>query len=158
MATLTTVHGANATLRDQTLPSVKLASQQNYGKLRVLYDSYTVDAADEFGTDGLVNLMKVPRGARVIDMHVVMPASGATGIFDLGWAAGSGSGDTEAADANGFGAHDPGNAALDARMDGTEPGYQKTFTQEVQIQADWTEISADAGGDKLEVTLVIAVE
>jgi len=156
MATLTTVYGANATLRDQTTPAVKIESQDD-GKIRSLYDSYAIDAGDEFGTSGLINLMKLPKGAKIVDYHIVMPASGATGIFDLGWAAGTGAGDAEAADANGLGAFDPGDAALNSRATGVEPGYQKTFTQEVQIQADFTEVTADAGGDTLQVTIFYVI-
>ena len=111
MATLTEVKGANLTLEEQ-VPAEKINVGQAYGKLRVLYDSYTVDSADEFGTDGLIRLFTIPKGATLVDFEVSMPASGTTGIFDIGWAAGA-NGD-EAADPNGIiNQVDPGAAAVD---------------------------------------------
>ena len=163
MATLTTVKAANLTNKEAE-PSVKIASNQEYGKLRVLYDSYTVDSADEFGTSGLIRMMTIPKGARLIEAEVSMPASGATGIFNLGWAAADEediSGTTlEAADDNGIIAlADPGGAALDRqKMLSTVPGYMKRFDGAVEVQIDWTEASADSGGDTVEVLLIISVE
>lgn len=163
MATLTTVKGANLTNKEAE-PSVKIASSQEYGKLRVMYDSYTVDSADEFGTSGLVRLMTIPKGARLIEAEVSMPASGATGIFDLGWAASaeldSDGNALEAADANGIiAAADPGDAALDRqKMLSTVDGYFKLFSGAVEVQADFTELTADSGGDTLEVLIIVSVE
>lgn len=145
MATLTTVNGVNATLR-ANVPSEKVAVQQQHGRVRVAYDSYTVDTADEFGTSGLINMMKIPKGARLVDAHVVCPATGATGIFDIGWAASTDAAATVAADADGiFAAIDPGAAAVDSRMAGTVAGWHKTFAEEVQVQCDCTEATADMG-------------
>lgn len=157
MATLTTVKSAQVAL-SEAVPSEKLDVTVNYGKLRVLYGSYTVDAADEFGTDGLVRLFTIPKGARLIDCEVSMEATGATGIFNLGWAASADA--VEAADAEGIIAlADPGAAALvRQKMLSTVPGYMKKFAAAVEVQADWTEASADAGGDTLEVMALIAVE
>ena len=132
MATLTTVKGANLTNKEAE-PSVKIDASQEYGRLRVLYDSYTVDAADEFGTSGLIRMFSIPKNARLIDAEVSMPASGVTGTFDVGWAASaeldsSGSA-VEAADPNGiFAAVDPGGGAIDRQqMSSTVPGYMKKF-------------------------------
>lgn len=156
MATLTTVNGANATLR-ASVPSEQLAVQENYGRVRVLFDSYTVDTADEFGTSGLINCMKIPKGARLVDAAVVCPATGASGIFDIGWAAGAGS--VEAADADGiFAQIDPGAAAVDARMAGTVAGWNKTFEEEVQVQIDCTEATADMGTKTIKLMLMIVVD
>ena len=157
MATLTTVKSDQVALSEAE-PSVKLDVTVNYAKLRVLYGSYTVDAADEFGTDGLVRLFKIPAGGRLIDCEVSMAASGATGIFNLGWAASADA--VEAADADGIIAlADPGGAALNRqKMVSTVPGYLKKFASEVEVQVDWTEASADSGGDTLEVVAIIAVD
>jgi hypothetical protein len=161
MATLTTVKSSQITSLE-SVPSSALDVTQNYGGLRVLYGSYTVDAADEFGTDGLVRLFKIPKGARVIDVEVSMEATGATGIFDLGWAASAeldeNGSPVEAADADGFIQQvDPGAAAINKqKMPSTRPGYLKKFSAEVEVQADWTEASADAGTDTLEVVAIIA--
>jgi hypothetical protein len=157
MATLTTVSSDQIALQEAD-PSVKLDVTVNYAKLRVLVGSYTVDAADEFGTDGLVRLFKIPAGARLIDCEVSMEAAGATGIFNLGWAASADG--VEDADADGIiAAADPGAAALNRqKMPSTSPGYLKKFASEVEVQADWTEASADSGEDTLEVVAIIAVD
>ena len=163
MATLTTVKGVNRTIKEN-VPQEKLDVTQSYGKLRVLYDSYVIDAADEIGTSGLVRLFDIPKGARLISCEVGMPASGATGTFDLGWAASEeldSSGTTvEAADADGIIAQaDPGGAALEGqKMPASRPGYMKLFAGAVEVQADFSEITADSGGDTLEVTAFIVVD
>lgn len=157
MATLTTVLGTNVTLKEAE-PKSQIDASQEYGRVRVLYDSYSVDAADEFGTSGLIRLFKLPKGARLLDFEVSMPASGASGIFDIGWAASDDG--TEAADADGIISQvDPGNAAVDRQaMLSTVDGYMKKFEAEVEVQADCTEATADAGGDTYEFRALIAVD
>jgi hypothetical protein len=163
MATLTEVKGANVTLKEN-VPVDKIDVTLNYGRMRVLYDSYTVDSADEFGTSGLIRLFTIPKGARLVDFEVSMPASGATGIFDIGWAESAeqdSSGTTlEAADANGIiAACDPGNAAIDRqKMLSTVDGYMKLFAGAVEVQADCTELTADSGGDTYEFMAWIVVD
>lgn len=164
MATLTTVKGDQVTLKE-TVPAPALDVTANYAKLRVLYDSYTVATADEFGTSGLIRLFKIPKGARLIDFEMSCPATGATGIFDIGWAASSDliagtSTPVEAADADGIMSQvDPGAAAINKqKMPSTVPGYMKKFSAEVEVQADCTEATADAGDKTLEFVAIIAVE
>lgn len=156
MATLTEVKSDQITDLE-AVPSVKLDASHSLGNIRVLRGSYTVDAADEFGTSGLIRLFEIPEGARLLDVQVSMPASGATGIFNLGWAAGA-NGD-EAADDDGIIAlADPGGAALERQaMLSTVPGYLKKFSEAVEVQADFTEATADSGGDTLEVIAYIAI-
>ena len=157
MATLTTVYGANATKRENQEPTAKIPANENYGRVRVLYDSYTVDAADEFGTSGIIKCMKIPKGARLLDAAVVCPAVGANGIFDIGWAAGATA--TEAAVGDGiFDGIDPGAAAVDARMLGTVGGWNKTFNEEVEVQIDCTEATANMGTLTIKLMLFIAVD
>lgn len=161
MATLTTVSGVNYA-KEVSNPPVALASQQSYGRVRFAYDEYTVDSADEFGTSGLIKLMKIPKGARLVDAHVVCPATGATGIFDVGWAASaelSGGVALELADADGiFAGIDPGAAAVDSRMAGTVAGWNKTFAAEVQVQADCTEATADMGTLTFKLAIFYVVD
>ena len=163
MATLTTVKGVYRTLQEN-VPSEALDVTANYGRVRVLYDYYTVASADEFGTDGLIRLFNIPKGARVLDFEVSVEAAGATGIFDLGWAA-SAELDSDgvavvAADADGFfAAVDPGAAAVNRQvMPSTRPGYMKKFDASVEVQADFTEVTADSGGDTFEFVCYIAVD
>lgn len=157
MATLTDVYGVNATKRDVTRPAEKVPANEQYGRVRVLYDEYTVDTADEFGTSGLIKMMKIPKGARLVGARVVCPATGATGIFDVGWAAGAKG--VELADADGiFAAQDPGDAAVDAQMAGTVAGFNKTFEEEVQVEVDFSEATADMGTKTLKLMLFIVVD
>jgi hypothetical protein len=163
MATLTTVSAVNRTLVE-SVPSNKLDITSNYGRIRVLYDSYTVATADEFGTSGLIRLFTIPKGARVLDFEVSAEASGATGIYDLGWAASeeldSNGVAVEAADPDGFIQQvDPGAAAINRQvMPSTRPGYMKKFAAAVEVQADFTEATADAGDDTYEFVCYIAVD
>jgi len=164
MATLTTVKGANVTLVEGE-PVDQVAASVNYGNLRVMYDSYTVDTSDEFGTSGIVRLFKIPKGARLVDFEFSCPATGATGIFNIGWTASADllPGTTtpvEAADDNGIIAlADPGGAAvIRQKMLSTVDGYMKLFAAEVEVQASCTEVTADAGTKTLEFLAIIAVD
>lgn len=157
MATLTTVYGANHTKSFISEPPEMVDACEQKGRVRHLYDEYTVDAADEFGTNGIIKMMKIPKGARVIDAQVVCPATGATGIFDIGWAAGA-DGD-EAADADGFFSQiDPGAAAVDANMAGTVAGWNKTFAEEVEVQIDCTEATADMGTKTIKLSILYVLD
>lgn len=163
MATLTEVKGVNVTLKEQE-PAEKIESALEYGRLRVLYDSYAVDAADEFGTSGIIRLFNLPKGCRLVEFEVSMPAAGATGIFDIGWLASTETDENgvvlEAADANGIAAAvDPGGGAIERqKMLSTVPGYMKRFAASVEVQADCTEATADAGGDTYEFMAIISVD
>ena len=149
--------GTNVTLKEN-VPVDKLDVTQNYGKLRVLYDSYLVPTASELAVADVVRFFTIPKGARLISCEVSMEASGATGIFNLGWAASSDG--NEAADDDGIIAlADPGGAALvGQKMLQTRPGYMRKFAAEVEVQASFTEATADSGGDTLEVMAIVAVE
>ena len=133
MANLTAVDGLNAAKRKAD-PSTKIEAGEQHGRVRRAYDSYTIDAADEIlAAGGLIDFMLLPKGARVIDISIVAPASGATGTFDVGWDGGVNG--LETADPNGLVAGaDPGNAAVDANLDKTLPGFNREFVDEVLIQ------------------------
>ncbi len=154
---MATLKGTNVTLKEN-VPVDKLDVTQNYGKLRVLYDSYTVPSANEIASADVIRFFTIPKGARLISCEVSMPASGATGIFNLGWSASADG--NEVADANGIIAlADPGGAALEKQlMLSTVDGYMKRFAGEVEVQATFTEITADSGGDTLEVMAIVSVE
>lgn len=156
MATLTTVYGVNATKRDVTVPAVKIAANEQYGRVRVIYDEYTVDTDDEFGTSGLINMMKIPKGAKLVGAHCSCPATGTTGIFDVGWAADAAG--VVTADPNGiFAGLDPGAAAVNTNTLDIA-GFGKTFDAEVQVQVDWSEASDDMGTKTLKLALFIVVD
>jgi len=157
MATLDTVKGVNRTLQE-AVPSSKLDVSLNYGKLRVLYDSYTVASADEFGTDGLIRLFTIPKGARLIDFETSCATSATTGQYHIGWAASSDG--VETADADGIMATvDPGNAPVARqKMTVDAAGYMKKFASAVEVQADFIEASGDLGAERIDFLAIIAVE
>lgn len=157
MATLTSVNSDSYANSYVTKPSVQIDVTLEKGRVRRAYASYTVDSADEFGTSGLINMFKLPKGARIIDASLVIPASGATGIVDVGWDAGDNSDET--ADANGiFAGADPGDAAVNATLDKTLAGYNRKFADTVNIQIDVTEATADSGGDEWELEILYVLD
>lgn len=158
MSTLTTVYGVNNTKTNITLPTVKVPASEAGGRVRHLYDEYTPGTGDEFGTSGLIKMMTIPKGARVIDAQVVCPATGATGIFDIGWAASAESG-AVTADADGFFVGiDPGAAAVDANMAGTVAGWNKTFDEAVVVQVDCTEATASMATLTLKLSILYVLD
>jgi hypothetical protein len=151
MATLATVSSVNKTLVDAGgQPGVRVAD--NRGVLRRLHDSYVVGAADEFGTSGLVRTnIIIPKNAVLVDARFICPDSGATGTFDIGWAASAeldsaGSPVVAASAAGIFSAQDTGTAAVDARMSGTVAGYNKLFAAAVEVQIDCTAVTTALKG------------
>lgn len=156
MSTLTTVSGANYA-HTQASPPEMIPAKEQYGRVRHLYDSYTLATGDNFGTSGLINMMKIPKGARVIGGQFVSPDLGTTGIVDIGWAASDDA--VEAADADGlFVAVDIGGVAGNSYMNGAVAGWQKTFAAEVQVQVDFTEASAGSGSRVIQLMLLICVD
>ena len=92
-------YGLNATKRDNTVPSVKIASQEDRGRMRVLYDKYTFTAI--ITTADVLKMMKIPKGAKVHEVTIKSADLGTTGILNVGWEASAESG-AEIADPNGF--------------------------------------------------------
>jgi hypothetical protein len=157
MAVLTTVLAANAALVAGE-PVEQIPANMNYGKLRVLYDEYVKPSGDTFGTDGLIKMFKIPKGARLLDFEFSCPDSGTTGIVDIGWAASADG--VEAADADGIiAALDINAAAVNrAKMPSTRPGYAKKFSSEVEVQVDFTQATTATTADTFKAMAIIAVE
>jgi hypothetical protein len=89
-----------------------------------------------------ISIGYLPKGARVIDAALYSASTGATGIFDLGWAANG----VDSADDNGFiSAADAGGQAVYAKM-GAVPGALKKFEAETLVQIKCTEITANTSG------------
>jgi len=162
MATLTTVKGVNRTLVEN-LPSDKIIGKGIFTKIVWYYDSYTIDAADEIGTSGLVRLFNIPKNATLLEFIVDVQKTGTTGIFDIGWAASRtldlGGVAVETADADGIiAAVDSGNAAIDHQtMINTSPGFMKKFKAEVEVQADFSEATQDGGTKTLHYRAVLGL-
>ncbi len=157
MATLTGVNTTQYANAFVTKPSVKNDVSLEKGRVRRAYAEYTVDAADEFGTSGLINFFKLPKGARLIDASLIIPSAGGAGIVDIGWDGGADS--LETADPNGiFVGADPGAAAVNADLDKTVAGYNHKFLDTVIIQGDISEATTDSGGDSWELEILYVLD
>lgn len=167
MATIsTTVYGVEAA-KAIAEPKVMGDVSLNYGKIRYFADSYTIPAADQLGTSAAVNMFKIPKGGRVIEMMITAPSDGTTGQYDIGWLASKELDPVTklplvAADADGFFAGadaDTGAGALARKaMAATVEGYRKKFAAEVQVQLDVIEATTASNGDTLLLEAYIVCE
>ncbi len=128
------------------VPSAKINPGEQSGEVKSLYAEFT--AAGELATTDTLYLGKLPPGARVIGGKIKCPASGATGIVDVGYQANG----VDSADLNAFveGA-DPGAAAVAAEVNGA--GVGKKFTVETTVVLTPTEVTAALVGLTLQVWL-----
>ena len=93
---MATLYGVNRTLLNN-VPEQKIPAGEQSGRLRVAYDSYTTAGA--IGTN-VIHLMKIPKGARILDIRVKHGAHGNSGTFDIGWLASDDA--VESEDTDGF--------------------------------------------------------
>lgn len=151
MATVTSAKSVELTQIEDTEPSDRLDAAKRGGVKRSVYATYVVGADDEIGSDGVIEMCKIPKGAYISNAHINIPASGATGQFDVGWAA---NGDLSADQDALFAGLDPGDAAVDADMDKDAAlGYMQKLADEATIQLTCLEATADAGGDTIELEI-----
>lgn len=128
------------------VPSAKINPGEQSGDTRIMYAEF-VGAAELALTDD-VYLGKLPAGARVINGRVICPATGATGIVDIGYLANG----VDVADQDAFvvGA-DPGAAAVSAAITGA--GIGKKFSVETTVVLKPTEVTASFTGKTLQFWL-----
>lgn len=129
---MATVYGTNATNRDVTIPAVKNKSKDERGRLFCAYDTYVAAAAIPIST--IINLMKLPPGARVHEVILDSDDLGTVGTISVGWAANG----VDSVNATGFlTAQDVHTAAATFRMTGlvAPAGHFKEFTVETQVTA-----------------------
>lgn len=126
-------YAENYTKTDINVPSEKIDNGEAGGLLRVAYDKYTFSAIIQ--TTDTLYMMKVPAGARVVDMVVKCSDLGTVGALNIGWQAGASG--AVAADATGFfAALDVNAAAVSTRMTditAVSTGLFKEFSEEVQV-------------------------
>lgn len=153
---MATVYGANATKRDVNVPSEKIKVNEQHGRVRRAYDSYSL--LGEASVADLVLMMKLPAGAKIVDARLAAPSDGTTGQWDVGWAA---SGNV-AADQNGLFAGategDSGGGIVDSKLAGVSAGYNQEFDSEVQIQLYCLEATTASTGDALELEVFYVVD
>lgn len=138
-------YGSNATLRDNSVPSKKIAAQDAGGRLRCAYDEFSLPSALALGD--LINLGKVPSGARIHDVTLDCDALTA-GAVNVGWLANG----VDNASANGFMAAQSVAAAARVSLAAGAAGAWKVFGADTQLQiAVSTAITATSGKIRLSV-------
>jgi hypothetical protein len=134
-----------------TVPSEKIAIGEYSGEVKSLYTEYV--ASGELATTDTLYLGKLPPGARVIGGMIKCPASGATGILDVGYQANG----VDSVDLNAFvESADPGAAAVAAQLAGA--GVGKKFTVETVVVCTPSEITASLDTLTLQVWLNYVVD
>ncbi len=150
---MASVYGVNNTKKYITVPMDKVQAKEDGGKVRVAYDSYVFPAA-AFASGDKIELMKLPKGAKVVNAFVKSPSLGTTGIFDLGYKANG----VDVADSDAFVlAADAGGQAVFKRMS-TEAGSFKEFSVETTVELTSTEITTAAAALTIEVAVFYVLE
>lgn len=153
---MTAFYGDNNTLAYQNSPSSQLDVTMSHGRVRRAYDSYTLAA--EATTADTIDMMKLPKGARIVDARFIAPSDGTTGQWNVGWTDNG----TDGADADGLfigsSAGDTGGGAVDSKLLGTRPGYNQKFSEETLIQLACAENTTASDGDTLELEVFYIVD
>jgi hypothetical protein len=138
---LDTVYGVNYTKAFVNVPSRPVEQGESGGKVKCLFDSYTlpagvIDVGDVVKLGGL----KLPQGARVVDATIACASLGTTGILKLGYEANG----VDVADDDAFIASaDAGGQAVFAKPAAGAAGMFKRFTAETQVVLGCSEISTN---------------
>jgi len=129
------------------IPSKKIEKGEFGGKVRSLFDSYVFPGA-VFAANDEINLITLPKGARVVDAKIVSPSLGATGIFTLGHRANL----EDAEDDNALViSADAGGQAVSASMAAASVANLKKFESETQLYLKCSEATAAANGLEIKV-------
>lgn len=143
---MATFYGLNATLRDNSVPSKKIPSTDQGGRVRVAYDEITL-AGVALTTD-TIKMMKLPSGARILNAVLNASALGA-GSLNVGWE----NNGIDGAAAAGIFAATAVAAASAVSMSSTYSASQFTkFSAETQISIVPSVNTSAAGTIKLAVT------
>ena len=134
-----------------TKPSEKIQMGEKAGRKRLLLDRRVLDAAYQVGDKVICGF--IPADSIVTDAKVKINKSlGATGIFDLGFAANG----VDAADADAFVvAADAGGKTELKRAGELSVGIHKRFTEETQVELICTEVM---DGTVLDGIVTIEIE
>lgn len=127
-----------------TKPVQKLAQAELNGRKRVAYGDITF--AGEVALNDVINMLVLPAGAVILDVRVIMPASGATGLFDV------------KADADLAIAISPKTGAVDVNMPWGAAAHRVKYADEVLVNLECTEATAASTGDKLEIEVEYVVD
>ena len=102
-------------------------------------------------TRQLIKAGVLPSGAKLVDARIIFPADSAGGQLDMGWA----SNGVDAADQDGLflGASEGdigAGAAIDNKLNGFRPGFNKEFGAETELEFTCLEASTDSSGNLLQ--------
>ncbi len=147
------LYSTNYTKQFVNVPSEKIPKGEQYGRVHVAYDDYTFAA--DVDEDDTIDFMKIPKGARIIDLHLINTAL-AGGTIDVGWTASDDG--VEAADADGLlDGYDPTNAG--ATSLGFLGGRMKKFSAEVTVRVTIKSDSVAATtADSLKIMILYVVD
>ena len=147
-------YSTNYTKQYVNVPAEKIPAGEQYGVMRVAYDDYTF--AGDVGNADTITFMKLPKGARIIDIHMINTAMGG-GTVDLGWTASDDG--SIAADPDGFlDGHDP-TSACEVNL-GILAGRLKKFTAAgcyVQLTVKDNNVATDTS-DSLKIMVMYVVD
>lgn len=150
-------YGVNATKRaNQAIPQL-IPQGEEAGNMKIAYDEYTLSADLVGGTD-TIRMMKLPKGARVLDVILKFDdLDGSGGTLDLGWEAGEEA--VESASPAGFLSNVDVTSAGLVTMQDDQPsvaGLFKKFEEEVQVTiAVDGDTDATSGSIKLAIYYII---
>ena len=138
------LYGVNRTLLNN-VPEQKIPAGEQMGRVRVAYDSYTTGGA--IGDD-VINLMKIPKGARILDIRVKHGAHGNSGTLDIGWLASDDGSESEDTDGF-FNELAVGSAGSNGQEIATANavGILKEFSAEVQVTARKGGVNTDTAAE-----------
>lgn len=145
------LNGQNYAKQYVTKPSEKIQMGEKAGRKRLIFDKVVLSQA--FAAGEKVILGNIPADSIVTDAKIKIDKSlGATGIFDLGFAANG----VDAADADAFVvAADGGGQAVLKRASELNVGIHKRFTAETPLEVICTEIM---DGTVLDAVMSIEIE
>jgi hypothetical protein len=159
MGALGTVYTDQYTASYITKPSSQVDVTLEKGRVRRAYAAYTIPTADEVAVGTVINMFKLPKGARIVDAKFSAPDDETSGIVVVGWDGGADSLETANDDAI-FDAVelDFGNALINARMLQSNPGYNHKLLDTVNIQLTGTEASNASGDNVLELEVFYVLD
>jgi len=140
---MATLNGTNYKKQYVDVPSTKIPVGEQAGRVRCAYDDYNLATSGVALANGdTILLMKLPAGARVVEVLLDSPDVGGTSLIELGWAANG----VDLVDADGFiTSLDISGAAAMQRLN-NPAGALKQFTVETQVYATITNAGAAVAG------------
>lgn len=152
---LGTVYAANYTKAFLSTPVQMVEQGVSGGKVKCLYDSYTLPTAViDVGDVVKLGALKLPKGAKVVDATIACASLGTTGILKLGYEANG----VDSADDDAFIASaDAGGQAIMAKPAAGAAGIFKTLGAETQVVLGCSEISTN-NDVKIEVAVFYIVD